>query len=72
MQQNNLKESRKKQNNSKIIGQDIIEVAKMRLHNNSPEKTKKGVKSEMTMNRDELQYFLRKKKPVSYTMSRSA
>lgn len=50
----------------------MIEVAKIRLHNNSPEKAKIGVKSEMTMNRDELQYYLRKKKPVSYTMSRSA
>ena len=52
MQEYSLKMGRKKSMNNKIVDQDMIEIAKMKLHNNSPEKIKTGVKTEMTINRD--------------------
>lgn len=40
----------------------MIEIAKVKIHNSSPDKSR--VKTEMTMNREELHNFLKKKKPT--------
>ena len=42
----------RKKSMNKIVDQNMIAFAKMKLHNNSPEKKKTRVKTEMTINRE--------------------